>query len=86
MKTSSRLALAALASALSPLAFAHALLVVPVIILIGAGFSHALDRAAPWLVLPRFDAIPHWAYVALAVLAIDAVDWLAQALQNGAQT
>jgi sterol desaturase/sphingolipid hydroxylase (fatty acid hydroxylase superfamily) len=56
---------------------AHALLVVPVIILIGTGFSTSLARVAPWLVLPRNSAVPHWCYVALAVVAIDAVDWLA---------
>jgi sterol desaturase/sphingolipid hydroxylase (fatty acid hydroxylase superfamily) len=56
---------------------AHALLVVPMIILIGTGFSASLARVAPWLVLPRSTAVPHWCYVALAVVAIDAVDWLA---------
>jgi sterol desaturase/sphingolipid hydroxylase (fatty acid hydroxylase superfamily) len=56
---------------------AHAVVVVPVIILIGTGFSASLARVAPWMVLPRNAAIPHWCYVAIAVVAIDAVDWLA---------
>jgi sterol desaturase/sphingolipid hydroxylase (fatty acid hydroxylase superfamily) len=56
---------------------AHALLVVPVIVLIGTGFSSTLARVAPWLVLPRDTVIPRWAYIAIAVVAIDAVDWLA---------
>jgi sterol desaturase/sphingolipid hydroxylase (fatty acid hydroxylase superfamily) len=56
---------------------AHALVVVPLIILIGTGFSSSLARVAPWLVLPRNTAIPHWCYIAIAVVAIDAVDWLA---------
>src|SRR6202167_5688612 len=56
---------------------AHALVVVPLIILIGTGFSSNLARVAPWLVLPRNTAIPHWCYIAIAVVAIDAVDWLA---------
>jgi sterol desaturase/sphingolipid hydroxylase (fatty acid hydroxylase superfamily) len=56
---------------------AHALVVVPLIILIGTGFSASLARVAPWLVIPRNTAVPHWCYVALAVVAIDAVDWLA---------
>jgi sterol desaturase/sphingolipid hydroxylase (fatty acid hydroxylase superfamily) len=55
---------------------AHALLVVPLIVLLGAGFSTGLARLAPWLVLPRFSAVPDWCFIALAVLAIDAVDWL----------
>jgi sterol desaturase/sphingolipid hydroxylase (fatty acid hydroxylase superfamily) len=56
---------------------AHALVVVPVIVLIGAGFSSSLAKAAPWLVLPRYDGLPQWAYILTAVIAIDAVDWLA---------
>jgi sterol desaturase/sphingolipid hydroxylase (fatty acid hydroxylase superfamily) len=57
--------------------FAHALVVVPMIILIGTGFSDSLARVAPWMVLPRNDGIPHWFYIVIAVVAIDAVDWLA---------
>jgi sterol desaturase/sphingolipid hydroxylase (fatty acid hydroxylase superfamily) len=56
---------------------AYALAVVPLIVLIGAGFSGELARLAPWLALPRFPAVPRWCFVALAVLAIDFVDWLA---------
>lgn len=56
---------------------AHAIIVVPVIVLIGAGFSASLATAAPWLVLPRVNAVPRWLFVVLALVAIDAVDWLA---------
>jgi sterol desaturase/sphingolipid hydroxylase (fatty acid hydroxylase superfamily) len=55
---------------------AHALIVVPLIVLLGAGFSTGLARLAPWLVLPRFAVVPGWCFVALAVLVIDAMDWL----------
>jgi sterol desaturase/sphingolipid hydroxylase (fatty acid hydroxylase superfamily) len=55
---------------------AHALVVVPLIVLIGTGFSASLAQAAPWLVLPRNTAVPHWCYILIAVVAIDAVDWL----------
>ena len=55
---------------------AYATLVVPLIVLTGAGFSTALARVAPWLVLPHVSAIPGWCFVALGVLAIDAVGWL----------
>src|SRR6202041_2198960 len=54
----------------------YALLVVPLIVLLGAGFSDLLARHATWLVLPRAPAVPSWRFVALAVLCIDAVDWL----------
>jgi sterol desaturase/sphingolipid hydroxylase (fatty acid hydroxylase superfamily) len=56
---------------------AHALVVVPLVILIGTGFSSSLARVAPWLVLPRNTAVPQWCFVVPAVIAIDAVDWLA---------
>ena len=55
----------------------YALVVVPVIVLIGAGFSATLGRVAPWLVLPHIAAVPSWCFIALAVLAIDGLDWLA---------
>lgn len=37
---------------------AYATLVVPLIVLTGAGFSAALARVAPWLVMPHFSAVP----------------------------
>jgi sterol desaturase/sphingolipid hydroxylase (fatty acid hydroxylase superfamily) len=55
----------------------HGLLVIPVIVLIGTGFSDSLARVAPWLVLPHLSGVPRWVFIAVAVLAIDAVDWLA---------
>jgi sterol desaturase/sphingolipid hydroxylase (fatty acid hydroxylase superfamily) len=55
----------------------YALLVVPLIVLIGAGASHLLARLAPWLVLPQMPAVPDWCFIAAAVIAIDALDWLA---------
>jgi sterol desaturase/sphingolipid hydroxylase (fatty acid hydroxylase superfamily) len=56
---------------------AYALAVVPLIVLIGAGFAGELARHATWLVIPRIPGVPQWCFVALAVLAIDLVDWLA---------
>ena len=55
----------------------YALLVVPLVVLIGSGFADLLAGAAPWLVLPRVPAVPAWCFIVLAVLGIDAVDWLA---------
>jgi sterol desaturase/sphingolipid hydroxylase (fatty acid hydroxylase superfamily) len=56
---------------------AYALVVVPLVVLIGSGFSGDLARLAPWLVLPKVLRVPGWCFVALAVLAIDFADWLA---------
>jgi sterol desaturase/sphingolipid hydroxylase (fatty acid hydroxylase superfamily) len=54
----------------------YALLVVPLIVLLGSGFAGLLARLEPWLVLPRMAAVPSWCFVGLAVVGIDAVDWL----------
>jgi sterol desaturase/sphingolipid hydroxylase (fatty acid hydroxylase superfamily) len=55
---------------------AHALVVVPIIVLTGAGFSGELARLMPWLALPHVSVVPGWCFIGLEVLAIDAVDWL----------
>jgi sterol desaturase/sphingolipid hydroxylase (fatty acid hydroxylase superfamily) len=54
----------------------YALLVVPLIVLLGTGFAGLLARLEPWLVLPHLGVVPSWCFVGLAVLGIDAVDWL----------
>jgi len=36
----------------------YALLVIPLVVLLGAGFSDLLARLAPWLVLPRAPGSP----------------------------
>jgi hypothetical protein len=50
----------------------YALLVIPLIVLLGAGFAELLAGLAPWLVLPRVPGVPDWCFVGLAVIAIDA--------------
>jgi sterol desaturase/sphingolipid hydroxylase (fatty acid hydroxylase superfamily) len=54
----------------------YALLVVPLIVLMGSGFAGLLARAEPWLVSPRLPWVPGWCFIAFAVLGIDAADWL----------
>jgi sterol desaturase/sphingolipid hydroxylase (fatty acid hydroxylase superfamily) len=54
----------------------YAVAVIPLIVLLGDGFSDVLAKLAPWLVLPPLPGVPRWCFVALAVLAIDALDWL----------
>jgi sterol desaturase/sphingolipid hydroxylase (fatty acid hydroxylase superfamily) len=51
-------------------------LVVPLIVLLGSGFAGLLARTEPWLVLPPMPGVPSWIFVVLAVLGIDALDWL----------
>jgi sterol desaturase/sphingolipid hydroxylase (fatty acid hydroxylase superfamily) len=54
----------------------YALFVVPLIVLLGAGSAGLLAHLEPWLVLPRVPGVPGWCFIALAVIGIDAVDWL----------
>jgi sterol desaturase/sphingolipid hydroxylase (fatty acid hydroxylase superfamily) len=56
---------------------AYALLVVPIVVLIGAGFAGELARHAQWLVIPRLPGVPGWLFVAAGVLVIDFLDWAA---------
>lgn len=60
----------------------YALLVVPLIVLLGAGFSDLLADNAPWLVIPSLPGVPRWCFVVAAVLAIDALDWLAHLVNH----
>jgi sterol desaturase/sphingolipid hydroxylase (fatty acid hydroxylase superfamily) len=54
----------------------YAVVVLPLTTLLGAGAATVLERHAAWLVLPRFAAIPGWAFVVIGLLAIDAADWV----------
>ncbi|HET9897840.1 MAG TPA: sterol desaturase family protein [Streptosporangiaceae bacterium] len=60
----------------------YALLVVPLVVLLGTGFGDLLAREAPWLVLPRLPDVPRWCFIVVAVLAIDAMDWLAHYINH----
>jgi sterol desaturase/sphingolipid hydroxylase (fatty acid hydroxylase superfamily) len=64
----------------------YALLVVPLIVLIGTGFAKYLAHLEPWLVLPRMPAVPSSCFIALAVLGIDAMDWLAHLANHRVST
>jgi sterol desaturase/sphingolipid hydroxylase (fatty acid hydroxylase superfamily) len=55
----------------------HALVGVPLMVLAGTGFSALLARHAPWLVVPRLPAVPRALFFVLAVVGIDAFDWIA---------
>lgn len=54
----------------------YATLVIPLIVLLGSGFADLLADNVPWFVLPPMPGIPSWCFIALAVVAIDAIDWL----------
>jgi sterol desaturase/sphingolipid hydroxylase (fatty acid hydroxylase superfamily) len=54
----------------------YAVAVIPLITLIGTGFSAFLRRDASWLALPRLAMFPRWTLVIVAVLAMDFCNWL----------
>ncbi len=49
----------------------------PLITLTGTGFATLVRHLAPWVVLPRVAAVPRWAFVVLALVAMDAANWFA---------
>jgi sterol desaturase/sphingolipid hydroxylase (fatty acid hydroxylase superfamily) len=55
----------------------YALAVVPLVVLIGVGFSDTLHHAAPWLVLPSTAFLPSWAAIGIGIVAMDGCNWLA---------
>jgi sterol desaturase/sphingolipid hydroxylase (fatty acid hydroxylase superfamily) len=55
----------------------YALAVVPLIVLIGVGFSDTLRHVVPWIVLPRLSVLPPWAAIGVGIVAMDGCNWLA---------
>jgi sterol desaturase/sphingolipid hydroxylase (fatty acid hydroxylase superfamily) len=55
---------------------AYALLVMPLTVLLGAGFATLLESHASRLALPRVSGAPGWLFVVIGLMAIDATDWL----------
>jgi sterol desaturase/sphingolipid hydroxylase (fatty acid hydroxylase superfamily) len=63
---------------------AYALVVLPMVTLLGAGSATLLERHAPWLMLPPIAGVPHWVFLVIGLLAIDATDWLVHLLNHDA--
>jgi sterol desaturase/sphingolipid hydroxylase (fatty acid hydroxylase superfamily) len=55
----------------------YAIVVVPLIIVLDLGFSLTLQHAAPWLRAPHLAKVPRLAVLVLAVLLMDAFNWMA---------
>ncbi len=60
----------------------HAAVVVPLVVLLDAGFVRVIARVAPWIELPRFTAIPRWVFVVVALVAMDFSTWFAHWLNH----
>jgi sterol desaturase/sphingolipid hydroxylase (fatty acid hydroxylase superfamily) len=61
---------------------AYAVLVLPIVTLLGAGFATLLEDHASWLILPKVNGVPSWCFVVIGLLAIDASDWLVHFLNH----
>jgi sterol desaturase/sphingolipid hydroxylase (fatty acid hydroxylase superfamily) len=55
----------------------YAIAVVPLIMVLDLGFSLTLQNAAPWLRAPHLAEAPRLAVLVLAILLMDAFNWLA---------
>ncbi len=55
----------------------YATAVIPLVVIIDLGFSHAIQRVAPWLVIPNLAVAPRAAVLVVAVLLMDGFNWLA---------
>ena len=54
----------------------HATILVPFMTALTLATVALVHRAAPWMVLPRTDAVPRWLVIAVIVVAMDACNWL----------
>ncbi|MGX7680217.1 sterol desaturase family protein [Jatrophihabitans sp. DSM 45814] len=61
---------------------AYALVVMPLVTLLGAGFATLLQRHAEWLVLPRLSLMPRAGMIVIGLLAIDGTDWLVHLINH----
>jgi sterol desaturase/sphingolipid hydroxylase (fatty acid hydroxylase superfamily) len=50
-------------------------LVAPLVTALTLSFAELINRAAPWLVLPRMGIVPRWIAVALIFVAMDGCNW-----------
>jgi sterol desaturase/sphingolipid hydroxylase (fatty acid hydroxylase superfamily) len=55
----------------------YAVIVVPLVVLIGAGFADLLRQLVPWLRLPAISSVPHWVVFVVALVVLDGCNWLA---------
>ncbi len=55
----------------------NVLLIVPLVTALTLTFSELVQRAMPWIVLPRIGVLPRWGAIALLFVAMDACNWFA---------
>ncbi len=54
----------------------NVVVVLPLVTALTLSFSDVVQRVAPWVVLPRFGAVPRWGAIILILVAMDGCNWL----------
>jgi sterol desaturase/sphingolipid hydroxylase (fatty acid hydroxylase superfamily) len=52
-------------------------LVAPLVIALTLSFSEVARRSLPWIVLPKYGAVPRWSAIVLIFIAMDGLNWFA---------
>jgi sterol desaturase/sphingolipid hydroxylase (fatty acid hydroxylase superfamily) len=53
----------------------NAVVVLPLVTALTLSFDDVVQRAAPWVVLPRFGLVPRWGAIILILVAMDFCNW-----------
>jgi sterol desaturase/sphingolipid hydroxylase (fatty acid hydroxylase superfamily) len=56
-------------------ALINAVVVLPLGTALALSFTAAVRKAAPWVVVPRFDVVPRWMVITLIMVAMDGCNW-----------
>lgn len=55
----------------------NATLVAPLVVALTTSSALLLRRSTPWIVAPRIPLVPHWAFIAIVLVAMDFCNWFA---------
>jgi sterol desaturase/sphingolipid hydroxylase (fatty acid hydroxylase superfamily) len=53
----------------------HVIVALPLVAALTLSFSEFARTLAPWVVVPRIGAVPHWGFIALILVAMDGCNW-----------
>jgi sterol desaturase/sphingolipid hydroxylase (fatty acid hydroxylase superfamily) len=57
-------------------------LVAPLVTALTLSFAELVNRALPWIVLPRIGVVPRWAVVAVIFVAMDGCNWFVHLMNH----
>ena len=53
----------------------NAVVVLPLVTALTLSFAEIVQRATPWVILPRFGLVPRWVLIILILVAMDGCNW-----------